>query len=182
MTQRLQFSATTGAFSIASRQRDRVSGNWTTVSRPLPAPFRAVADLKNLETGLIRFRGGFDARMVLVRDLETGAARMPAPLGADCLRGEYSEGFRLPLHVDGVGPLEWLSTTWACRVAVTEAYRAADAAGWPRGLVPFIEFLGHEDRKAELGPGHSPYCVPLLAISGWAGRPAALPSRMPAAA
>jgi len=148
---------------------ERTASNvgWISEDVPVPFPVRFLLDFDNMEVGQMAFIGNRpDFHLVRLRDVESGAARIPERPTA-----EHRLGFRVRIWSPDLGLREWRAQA-KCIRTVIDALNDEFLANEDRkvGQVAKVELSGATPQKRG-GEYPGTDMVPALKIVGFSDRP-----------
>ena len=163
---RIEYNAKSGRFHAPERRQD--GDQWITTKPEIPLPWAAVWDFSNFEVGHIRFAGGIvDFKMV-----KFGEAIPPRPSDKDEQgRPYYRSGVRIKTYCQSLGLRVFSQTSAAALAQIDSIHDQYEAQkGHHPGELPVVTVKGVQLQ----GGGQQSNYAPLLEITQWVQRPAAL--------
>ncbi len=163
---RIEYNAKSGRFHAPERRQD--GDQWITTKPEIPLPWAAVWDFSDFEVGHIRFAGGIvDFRMVKFGE------PMPARPGDKDEQGRpyYRSGVRIKTYCQSLGVRVFSQTSAAALAQIDSIHTLyeAEKARHP-GELPVVTVKGVQLQNG----GQQSNYAPLLEITKWVPRPAAL--------
>jgi hypothetical protein len=165
-----KYSVQNGLAAIVDRTQD-LSGTWSSQEQLVTFPVKFVADLQNLRVGWLGFvLNRPDFHTVPLADLASGKVSKPPRPSI-----EHKNGFMLRIYNKAMGMREWRAQQ-KCVLAVMDKlydqYLAAPES--IQGMLPVLEISGVKPLKQD-GMYPRTDMQPVVAITSWVPRPAALP-------